>query len=213
MAWLSKRPQISEAAKFYTLNVNKAYLIIGLGNVGKKYELTRHNIGFMSIDSFVSKNMNTAKWVANKKLDGLISISHINSAQIIALKPTTFMNLSGNAVSKVMNFYKIQLDNILVIHDELDIDFGQIRLRRGGSSAGHNGIDSVINEIGDDFNRVRIGIGPKKPTQIASESFVLNNFSEEEVKQLPSILTETDAIINEFIYSGKLTSETRNVLI
>ena len=123
------------------------------------------------------------------------------------------MNNSGDSVAKVANFYKIHPDNILVVHDELDINFGQIRLRKGGSDAGHNGIKSVSNVIGEDYNRIRIGIGPKKPGSINSEDFVLKKFSKSEQEQLVNLATEASAIISEFIYSGNLPHETREFLV
>ena len=112
-----------------------------------------------------------------------------------------------------MRFYKIHPENIIVIHDELDIDFGQIRTRLGGSSAGHNGLKSIIEHMGEDFGRARIGIGPKKPTRISGADFVLQRFSEDEQAQLPNLFRESNAIISEYIYSETLLAETRNFLI
>ncbi len=213
MAWLSKRPQVSEATKFYTLNVNKSYLIVGLGNVGSKYDLTRHNIGFYCLDKFKSDVNALSKWTNSKKLFSHTSIGNINASQVILIKPITYMNLSGQAVEKVINFYNIPLDNVLVIYDDIDIDFGQIRLRKGGTSAGHKGVESIINKIGQDFSRIRIGIGPKIPPAINSEKFVLQKFNSEAINKLPILSKECSAIINEFIFSGELLNETRSWLI
>ena len=129
------------------------------------------------------------------------------------MKPSTFMNLSGEAVSAVINFYNINPKNILVIHDDLDVDFGQLRLRVGGSDAGNNGIKSVIQHLGEDFGRIRVGIGPKKPSQIASEDFVLQKFSSEQQDQLPNLKQEAMAVITEFIYGGHLPHDTRSFLV
>src|SRR5206468_6918337 len=108
-------------------------------------------------------------WIDKKSLKCLMSGGRLGETRVIAMKPATFMNLSGEAVQAVANFYKINPNNIVVIHDELDIDFGQIRLRVGGASAGHNGIKSVTQHIGEAYGRIRIGIGPKKPARIRSE--------------------------------------------
>src|SRR5690606_7475608 len=115
----------------------------GLGNPGKEYEATRHNAGFMAIDNFVESNQEMEPWISKNSLKSEVSTGRIGETRVIAIKPTTFMNLSGEAVQAVTQFYKISLDNIIVIHDELDINFGNIRLRKGGGSAGHNGIKSI----------------------------------------------------------------------
>lgn len=124
------------------------------------------------------------------------------------------MNLSGEAVQAVTNFYKIHPDSILVIHDDIDIDFGQIRLRIGGSSAGHNGIKSVSQQLGtEDYGRVRIGIGPKKPARIKSEDFVLQKFAAGEEAQLPNLTKEVSAILTEYIFGTELPNETRHFIV
>ena len=129
------------------------------------------------------------------------------------MKPTTFMNLSGEATTAVINFYKINPKNIVVVHDDLDVDFGQLRLRIGGSDAGNNGIKSLIQHIGDDFGRIRVGIGPKTPEQMPTEDFVLQKFTKDEQEQLPNMKQEALAAITEFIYGGILPHDTRNFLV
>jgi peptidyl-tRNA hydrolase, PTH1 family len=213
VAWLQKRPQVSDPQMFYTLGLNKTILLVGLGNPGKDYEMTRHNIGFICIDEFVKKNDEMEDWIVKKDLKCQISSGRLGDTKVIAIKPTTFMNLSGESVQAVSNFYKTHPDSTLVIHDELDIDFGTIRLRVGGSSAGHNGIKSVSQHLGEDYGRVRIGIGPKKPDQMKSEDFVLQKFSEEEQEQLPNLIKEVGAILSEYIYGGGLPNETRNFIV
>ena len=124
------------------------------------------------------------------------------------------MNLSGNSVQKVANFYKIPPDQIVVLHDELDIDFGQIRLRMGGASAGHNGIKSVSQMLGtEEYGRIRIGIGPKTPEQRDSADFVLKKFSSEQAAHMPALLRETSAILSEYVYGVQLPTDTRSFLI
>ena len=213
MAWLQKRPQVSNPTNFYTVGLNKTILLVGLGNPGSEYDLTRHNVGFLAIDDFVAKTDEMEDWVAKKDLKCLLSSGQIGDARVIAIKPTTFMNLSGEAVQAVINFYKISPDHIAVIHDDLDVDFGQIRLRVGGSSAGHNGIKSVTKSIGEAYGRIRIGIGPKEPAEINREDFVLQKFSAEQQAQLPNLTREVHAILSEYIYGAELPHDTRNFLV
>lgn len=212
MAWLQKRPMVSDPKTFYTLGLNKTLLVVGLGNIGKSYDLTRHNIGFYALDGFVNKTEEMADFILKKDLKCHLSVGQVGDARVIAIKPTTYMNLSGEAVSKVANFYKISLDNILVIHDELDIDFGQIRLRVGGSDAGNNGIKSITEHMSEAYARVRIGIGPK-PEKMKSESYVLQKFSADEQKQLPNLSQEVNSIISEYVYGQGLPHDTRNFIV
>lgn len=213
MSWLQQRPQTSDPVNYYTVGLNKNILLVGLGNPGKEYDLTRHNVGFLCIDEFVSKTDEMQAWVQKKDLKCLLSNGRVGDTRVIAIKPTTFMNLSGEAVQAAANFYKIHPDNIAVIHDELDIDFGQIRLRAGGSSAGHNGIKSISQIIGEDYARIRVGVGPKTPAKIKSEDFILQKFSEVEQKQLPNLSKEVLAILSEYLYGAELPHDTRNFLV
>lgn len=214
MALFQRRPQTSDPTNFYSVGLNKTVLLVGLGNPGDKYELTRHNAGFLALDNFVEANQEMERWISKKSLKAEISSGRIGETRVIAMKPTTFMNLSGEAVQTVAQFYKIPLDSILVIHDELDVDFGNIRLRQGGGAAGHNGIKSVTQHLGEDYGRIRIGIGPKKPARIKSESFVLQDFSEEEQEQLPNMVREVNAVLSEYLFGdGTLPQDTRSFLI
>lgn len=213
MAWLQKRPQVSNPSMFYTVGLNKTVLLVGLGNPGGKYELTRHNVGFMCIDRFVSHTDEMEEWIEKKDLKCLLSSGRIGDTRVIAVKPTTFMNLSGEAVQAAAHFYKIDAAHITVIHDELDINFGQIRLRAGGSSAGHNGIKSVTQHLGENYGRIRVGVGPKQPESIKSEDFVLQKFSAEEQGQLPNLTREVSAVLSEVIYGGELPHETRTFIV
>lgn len=213
MSLFQRRPQTSDPTNYYTVGSSKNILLIGLGNPGKEYEMTRHNVGFIAIDEFVSKTEEMEEWILKKDLKCFVSSGRIGDKRVIALKPTTFMNLSGEAVQAVANFYKINPENMAVLHDELDIDFGQIRLRVGGSSAGHNGIKSVTQHIGESYGRIRIGVGPVKPAQMKSEDFVLQKFSSEEQAQLPNLKQEVNAILSEYIYGDQLPHDTRNFLV
>lgn len=167
-------------------------LILGLGNPGDKYERTRHNLGFMILDQFL-KNLELVKdtaWDDNKKLksDVFVFESHpkLGSPQkVILAKPKTFMNLSGMAVSSIANFYKIKPDDIWIVHDELDLPLGMMKIRLGGSGAGHHGIESIIEHLKTDkFWRFRMGIGSthNKDEMVKhnfknAEEFVLDNFT------------------------------------
>lgn len=214
MALFQQKPQVSDPTNFYSVGLNKTVLLVGLGNPGEDYELTRHNAGFIALDAFVEHSKEMESWISKKSLKADISTGRIGETRVIAMKPTTFMNLSGEAVQAVVQFYKIPLDSILVIHDELDVDFGNIRLRQGGGSAGHNGIKSVTQHIGENYDRIRIGIGPKKPARMKSESFVLQNFSEEEQAQLPNMNREVIAVLSEYIFgAGELPQDTRSFLV
>lgn len=213
MALFTRRPQTSDAIQFYTLGQNKTVLLVGLGNVGKEYAATRHNVGFMCIDAFVDRSEEMEQWVEKKDLKCYLSKGQMGEARVIAIKPTTMMNLSGQAVQAAANFYKIPLSQIVVMHDELDINFGQIRLRVGGAAAGHNGIKSVSQAIGEDYGRIRIGIGPKQPAQIDSADFVLQPFSQSQQEQLDNLTREATAILTEYIYGGQLPHETRSFLV
>jgi peptidyl-tRNA hydrolase, PTH1 family len=214
MSWLQTRPQVSDPTMYYTVGLNKTVLIVGLGNPGKEYSLTRHNVGFAAIDSFVSTSSEMENWVLKKDLKSYISTGRLGESRVLAIKPTTFMNLSGEAVQAVASFYKVSPEHIIVIHDELDIDFGTIRLRTGGSSAGHNGIKSITQTIGEDYGRVRIGIGPKQPAKIDSKDFVLQKFSDAEQANLPNLDREVTAILNEYIFGNNgLMTDTRSFLV
>ncbi len=213
MARFQNRPQVVEAVNFYTVGLNKTVLLVGLGNPGSEYDLTRHNVGFMCLDEFVDKHDEMEQWINKKDLKCLLSSGRIGDTRVIAIKPATFMNISGEAVQATANFYKVHPDHIAVLHDELDVDFGSIRIRTGGSSAGHNGIKSVTQHIGEDYGRIRIGIGPKQPARIKSEDFVLQRFSTEEQEQVPNLNKEVLAILSEYVYANQLPQETRNFLV
>ena len=147
-------------------------LIVGLGNIGKEYDNTRHNVGFKALDQLLDKYNIT---LDKNKFDGYYTKTTINGEQVILLKPAKYMNLSGEAVIAVMNYYKIPIEDLLVVYDDLSLELGRIRFRPDGSDGGHNGIKSIIKHLGtSDFARLKIGIGPQPP--IPAEEFVLQNF-------------------------------------
>ncbi len=170
-------------------------LIVGLGNPEKKYEKTRHNIGFWLIDSYLKD----VHW--QTKFKGLFYKTIIAGEDIIFLKPLTYMNLSGKSVKEYVNYYNIDLNDILIIQDDLDQDFGKYKLKKNSSSGGHNGIKSIINELNSmDFARLKIGI--KNNNLSDTIDFVLGNFTKEEQETLKKLYPTFEEIINSFINNG-----------
>lgn len=157
------------------------YLIVGLGNPGEKYAGNRHNVGFMLID-LLAEYLGVD--VRKAKFKGLYGEAVFEGQKLILLKPQTYMNSSGEAVRAFKEFYKIENENIIVISDDIDIDFGMVRVRKKGSAGGHNGLKSIINHIGgQDFPRIKIAVN-KKPDYMDLADFVLSNFTTSEKKVL-----------------------------
>lgn len=151
--------------------------IVGLGNPGRKYKRTRHNIGFMVVDELLSRH----QWKLNhKKFNGHYSLEHYQGEKIILLQPQTYMNLSGESIKGLIDYYNIKIEDLLVIYDDLDLPVGKVRLREKGGHGGHNGVRSIIDHLRTkNFKRLRIGIGrPVKPIPIID--YVLSSFSKEE---------------------------------
>lgn len=170
-------------------------LIAGLGNIGEKYCFTRHNAGFMVLD----------KWALNDgflfKEETKLKCFFAKYDDIIFIKPTTYMNLSGEAVRSVMDYYKIDVKDILVIYDDIALDLGRIRFRANGSDGGHNGIKSIIQHVGTkNFDRLKIGIGPQP--NIPSENYVLQNFPKENLQELKSVLTTSVEAVKYYLDNG-----------
>lgn len=212
MALFQKKPQVSSSAPLYSLGLSKTILIVGLGNPGKKYDLTRHNIGFGCVDAFVN-SQELGVWVQKKDLKCLESTGTIGSTRVIVIKPTTFMNNSGEAVQAVSHFYKVPPEQIVAVYDEVAIPFGQIRTRVGGESAGHNGVKSLIQNIEKDFGRVRIGISNEHTPQADTADFVLSKFSKDEQAQLDNLTREVNAILTEYLYGSALPHDTRSFIV
>ena len=170
------------------------FLFVGLGNPTPNSENNRHNIGFKIIDAINSKFKLSKQ---KPKFKGLLTTGNINEKKVYAIKPLTFMNNSGICIRELIEYFKIEAENIIVFHDDLDIDFGKIKTKFGGSSAGHNGIESIDKFIGKDYSRVRIGIG-KPNDKIAVSDYVLKDFDDDEKQQLESLknnITENLAIL------------------
>ena len=172
--------------------------IIGLGNPGKKYESTRHNVGFMVIDAFATKwdiSINT------NKFKSMIGEGNINGQKVVLMKPQTYMNLSGEAVKAYLDFYKADIEQLLVIYDDLDLPVGRMRLRYKGSAGGHNGIKSIVQHLStQQFNRIRIGISrPQVGGDIVD--YVLSSFHKEErsllAELMPRLCDAMEAALSE----------------
>ncbi len=168
-------------------------LLVGLGNPGKKYERTRHNVGFLVVDE-IAKQLNLT--FKNKTA---IEAEIAESEEIVLLKPQTFMNVSGRAVKAFLSKNKCNVSDILVIYDDADISFGELRLKKTGSSGGHNGMQSIIEQFpnGTAITRLRVGIGRPTNSDIPLDAFVLQKWSGEEEKKLPEIITKAIAIVME----------------
>ena len=166
------------------------FLIVGLGNPGKEYDGTRHNIGFAAIDYIADKYNIELNRI---KFKGVFGEGFINGKKAILLKPTTYMNLSGESIREVINFYKISNEEVIVIYDDISLEVGRLRIREKGSHGGHNGIKSIIANLGTDvFPRVKIGVGAPKGNLV---SHVLGKFSEDEIEILKeTIKASSDAV-------------------
>ncbi|AMR82568.1 aminoacyl-tRNA hydrolase [Bacillus thuringiensis] len=153
-------------------------LIVGLGNPGREYELTRHNIGFMAIDE-LAKRWNIS--LNEQKFKGVFGAGFVNGEKVILLKPLTYMNLSGESIRPLMDYYKIDVEDFVVMYDDLDIPVGKLRLRMKGSAGGHNGVKSMISQLGtQEFQRIRMGIDrPKNGMKVVD--YVLGRFTSEEI--------------------------------
>lgn len=172
------------------------FLVVGLGNPGSGYAANRHNIGFMAADELV-RRYSFGPW--RKKFQGQISEGELNGQKVLVLKPETFMNLSGQSVGEVLRFYKIPVEDVIVLHDELDLPPGKLRVKRGGGHGGHNGLRSIDAHCGKEYRRVRLGIGhPGEKSRV--HGHVLGDFSKAE--QDGWLMALLDAVAAEF---GRLT--------
>jgi peptidyl-tRNA hydrolase, PTH1 family len=174
-------------------------IIAGLGNPGKQHEKNRHNIGFMAVDALAKKHGLRFDKVMSR---GLVALGEINGFKVALIKPQTFMNLSGECVGPVMKFYKSAAEDLLVLYDELDLPAAQLRMRKGGSAGGHNGMKSIIKSIGtQDFPRLRMGIG-RPPGRMDPAAYVLQNFDSGELLDARDMIDRSIAAIEIWLKDG-----------
>lgn len=177
------------------------FLIVGLGNPGSQYENTRHNIGFKVVDN-IAKEYNIA--LNRQKFKGVCGEGFINGEKVILLKPTTYMNLSGESIREVVEFYKLSSDNVLVIYDDISLDVGRLRIREKGSAGGHNGIKSIIAHLGTDiFPRIKVGVGQPDVDLV---NYVLGKFSKEEMEVLNESIDASTKAVRDIINNDVKTA-------
>ena len=174
-------------------------IIVGLGNPGKQYELTRHNVGFLCIDKLEDEF--NLKFKLESSFNALVTTTLVNGEKCVFVKPQTYMNLSGEAVIKIVKYFKANVDDLLVIYDDMDLPMGSLRLREKGSAGGHNGIKSLILHLStQEFKRIRVGISSNN--NIDAKDYVLGRFSKDEQLMLVKIKEHVAKAVCEFI-SGK----------
>lgn len=189
-------------------------LIVGLGNPGDKYAGTRHNLGFMVVDELVKKwDVGGGKWdfeVRNWKLEDKFKSEIIHAPELILAKPQSYMNNSGMTVSLISNYYKVDSQDVIIIHDELDLPLGKIKVRIGGAAAGHHGVESIISSLGtDQFIRIRLGIGnlktqssERKGAHVDAEKFVLEPFMHSEKSQVKHMIKQAIKALESLLENG-----------
>ena len=174
--------------------------IVGLGNIGKRFELTRHNIGFEVVDDILERHQFT---LDKQKFKGAYTIERLNGEKVLFIEPMTMMNLSGQAVAPLMDYYNVDVEDLIVLYDDLDLEQGQVRLRQKGSAGGHNGMKSIIKMLGtDQFKRIRIGVG--RPTNgMFVPDYVLQKFSKEEMIIMEKVIEHSARAVESFIESSR----------
>lgn len=181
------------------------FLIVGLGNPGRQYATNRHNLGFMVVDQFARTHGVPMQRVQNQAIVGQ---GKLFDRSVILAKPQTFMNLSGDSVSALARFYKLPVSNLLVVYDELDLPLGTIRIREKGGAGGHNGMRSIIQHLGDEFARLRLGIG-RPPGQMPAAAYVLQDFGRAELPVVEEVLDTSMKVIETVLQDGIQRAMTR----
>ncbi|GBY81222.1 TPA: aminoacyl-tRNA hydrolase [Staphylococcus aureus] len=174
--------------------------IVGLGNIGKRFELTRHNIGFEVVDYILEKNNFS---LDKQKFKGAYTIERMNGDKVLFIESMTMMNLSGEAVAPIMDYYNVNPEDLIVLYDDLDLEQGQVRLRQKGSAGGHNGMKSIIKMLGtDQFKRIRIGVG--RPTNgMTVPDYVLQRFSNDEMVTMEKVIEHAARAIEKFVETSR----------
>ncbi|MFC6207940.1 MULTISPECIES: aminoacyl-tRNA hydrolase [Levilactobacillus] len=176
-------------------------MIVGLGNIGPQYDGTRHNTGFMVVDAFAKEH---GIDLTTRKMDAKYGTGIVNGEKVLVVKPTTFMNESGRAVHPLMQYFKIDLDDIMVVHDDMDLPVGRIRLRNHGSAGGHNGIKSIIAHVSDQkFKRLRVGI--EHPQQHSVVDYVLGKFTKDQAPLFNQATDQAVAALDDWLSGTEFT--------
>ncbi len=199
MGIFEKLKAVSQQSQLPSGNVE--YIIAGLGNPGSKYENTRHNVGFMALDTLANEKSFCIKRLKFKSLCADVTIA---SKRCLIMKPTTFMNNSGEAIAEAARFYKIKPENIIVIFDDISLDVGKMRIRRKGSDGGHNGIKSIIMHLNsDNFPRIKLGVGKKPHPDYDLKDWVLADFKREDIQNIKEVCAKSCQAL-EMIISGNI---------
>jgi len=181
-------------------------LIAGLGNPGKAYLFSRHNLGFMTVDR-LADDLDIR--ISRTQFDALVGDGTMSGTRVVLAKPQTFMNLSGNSVAALVRFYKLEPEDLIVVHDDLDLPFETVRIKKGGGHGGNKGVLSIIDRLGTpDFVRVRLGIG-KPPRKEMTEDYVLCRFPPEEMTTLPQVLAKAADAVEAIVTSGLTNARNR----
>lgn len=192
--------QIKSALFGHKEEIIPMYLVVGLGNPGKQYDMTRHNIGFHTIDYIADKY--NAK-LTKLKFKAVYGEATISGERVYLVKPQTYMNLSGDSVAEMAQFYKVPVENIIVINDDISLDVGRIRVRGKGSAGGHNGLKSIIYRMNSDaFPRVKMGVGAPKHEDYDLADFVLGRFTKEEIPVMEDAIKKAETAVAEIVKNG-----------
>ncbi len=186
--------------------MSSLHLVAGLGNPGSEYDGTRHNIGFPTVDE-LARRLDAGRFKRSRKHSALLVEARSDEARLILAKPQTYMNVSGRSIASLMRFYKLPLDGVIVVHDELDLPFGVVRVKLGGGTAGHNGLRSVAGSVGDAFARVRVGIG-RPAGRKDPVDFVLERFATREQAEVPAIVDRAADAVLAIVRDGVSAAQT-----
>ena len=206
---IKKGSETPDIEALFTSPLQEMRLVVGLGNPGEKYALNRHNIGFMCLDKM--QTTYETKWQKQNKLKTLLTSLDLGNVRLILTKPQTYVNLSGEAVSALKQYYKLQKADICLIYDEIRLPFGTIEALKTNKDFGHNGLKSIQNHLRGSLQLLRVGIGPKKPSSADLSDFVLANFTPEQQELLPKITKEVCSLLGEMSHDT-LVSQTKRTL-
>lgn len=183
------------------MSLDAPWLVVGLGNPGARYANTRHNVGFMAAEAFVESHDSFAAW--RERFDGLVSSCRVGAARCVVLRPQTFMNVSGKSVMAAARFHKVPTSQLVVLHDELDFDFGRVAVKTGGGHGGHNGLRDIMGRLGTpDFLRVRMGIGRPKHGRSDVSNWVLSEFDDSDAAELPDMIRMAQQAVTAVVTEG-----------